>query len=145
MVIERDLLKTARCLKRTDGVVGAHGSRLYFVQLRTWDFLGRHYQLLGVAVIDTEDRCFIQRCLRSHRSGFGLETAFQHEPARHRYSSPERIARAYATDHPARYAFCSSPRLPPYRLLLGPERQSLQSNHPQRFAKLSRQTVVPLR
>ena len=79
MVIERDLLKTARCLKRTDGVVGAHGSRLYFVQLRTWDFLGRHYQLLGVAVIDTEDRCFIQRCLRSHRSGFGLETAFQHE------------------------------------------------------------------
>ena len=42
------------------------------------DFLD-HHQLLGVAVIDTEDRCFIQRCLRSHRSGFGLETAFQHE------------------------------------------------------------------
>src|SRR5438093_12712040 len=70
---------------------------------------------------------------------------FSTRTARHRYSSPERIARAYATDHPARYAFCSSPRLPPYRLLLGPERQSLQSNHPQRFAKLSRQTVVPLR
>src|SRR5439155_1401777 len=73
------LVEDARCLKRTHGVVGAHGSRLYFVQLRTWHFLGRHYQLLGVAVIDTEDRCFIQRCLRSHRSGFGLETAFQHE------------------------------------------------------------------
>ena len=144
MVIERDLLKTARCLKRTDGVVGAHGSRLYFVQLRTWDFLGRHYQLLGVAVIDTEDRCFIQRCLRSHRSGFGLETAFQHEL--HVIVTVRLNVLREPTQQPSStLRFCSSPRLPPYRLRLGPERQSLQSNHPQRFAKLSRQTVVPLR
>src|SRR6266566_1059459 len=122
------LVEDARCLKRTDRVVGAYGSRLHFVQLRTWDFLGRHYQLLGVAVIDTEDRCFIQRCLRSHRSGLGLETAFQHEL--HVIVTVRLNVLRELTQQTIEHAFCSSPRLLPYHLLPGPERQSLQSNHP---------------
>ena len=69
----------ARRFKRTGRVVGTHGGRLYFVRLGTRDLMDRHQQLLGVAIIDTEDLRFLQRCLRTHCGGLGLETAFQHE------------------------------------------------------------------